>query len=149
MRQRIGILCVMCFCVLVVFCGEVYSQIWYVDAAKPAGGDGTTWPTAFNTIQSAINAASTSWTECQPPTDQIWVKQGTYTLAAELTLGKTVILYGGFPSFYISPTLAQRKPSVYTTIINGNDITRCMTITSYSIVDGFTFTGGCLSRLLL
>lgn len=43
---------------------------WYVDAAAPAGGNGQSWPTAFDDLQAALAVAGAG--------HQIWVAQGTY-----------------------------------------------------------------------
>ena len=40
--------------------------VWYVDGNKTSSGDGTSWGTAFKTIQEAIDAC--------PGWDEIWVK---------------------------------------------------------------------------
>jgi hypothetical protein len=109
MKNKSSIVCVLAVCMVFAFCGEVSANIWYVDAAKPIGQDGTSWAKAFKYIDSAIHAASSSWTECFAPNDQIWVKQGTYTLTGVLVLNKTVIMYGGFPSAIDSPTLILQR----------------------------------------
>ncbi len=122
-----------------------YAATWFVNDNAPAGGDGTSWATAFNNIQQAVNAASSTWLECTAPTDQIWVKQGTYTLSATITINKTVVIYGGFPESVLSPTLTNRNPEIYQSIINGNNSVRCMTITEFCEIDGLTFTNGSVS----
>jgi hypothetical protein len=45
---------------------------WYVDASKPAGGDGLSWESAFNSIQTAANI---------PPKagEKVLIKPGTYS----------------------------------------------------------------------
>ena len=37
---------------------------WYVDASVSESGDGTSWETAFKTIQEGVNAATAKWTQC-------------------------------------------------------------------------------------
>lgn len=45
-------------------------RTWFVNASAPAGGDGSTWPTAFNDLQSALTQAQS--------TDTVWMAGGTY-----------------------------------------------------------------------
>ncbi len=67
-------------------------QIWHVNAAAPAGGDGTSWATAFTDIQPALAAAAAG--------DEIWVAAGTYypgtARADTFALKAEVGLFGGF-----------------------------------------------------
>jgi predicted outer membrane repeat protein len=119
-----------------------HAATWYVDSDAPPGGDGKSWATAFDTISEAITAASPLYLICYAPNDQIWVKSGTYTLTSELTQNKVVIIYGGFPNSYSSPTMANRNPDAYQTVINGNNTVRCMNISAYCVIDGFTFQNG-------
>ena len=53
--------------------------VWYVDPAK--AGDGTSWKTAFATIQQAVSAAVDG--------QEIWVKEGAYSLASEISYHQT------------------------------------------------------------
>ena len=46
----------------------------HVDADAPSGGDGTTWASAFPTLQGALDVATAN--------DEIWVAAGTYTPSA-------------------------------------------------------------------
>ena len=41
-----------------MLCAPASAAILYVDANASPGGDGSTWGTAFDTIQEAIDAAS-------------------------------------------------------------------------------------------
>jgi len=70
----------------------------YVDGAIATSGVGTSWATAFKTLQEAIDAANTS-----APADTIIVKQGTYKPdnGSDRTKSfvidtKEVYLYGGY-----------------------------------------------------
>jgi len=54
--------------------------IWYIDGNSIISGDGTTWATAFKTIQEGIDAASVD--------DQIWIKKGTYVLSSTISLDR-------------------------------------------------------------
>ena len=136
-------------CQLFLFClviGSFFSvaegTTYYVDGSKPAGGNGLTWATAFNTIQAAITAANPIWIVCMAPSDRIWVKQGTYTLTSELAVGSADLLYGGFPSSIANPVWEDRSWRHYPTIIDGNNAVRCVKINGYSILDGFIVQNG-------
>ncbi|MEN8220879.1 MAG: hypothetical protein ABFS56_31895 [Pseudomonadota bacterium] len=61
---------------------------WHVDGEVTSSGDGTSWASAFKTIQEAIDASATF--------DEVWVKQGTYVLSSRINVNKWVNLYGGF-----------------------------------------------------
>lgn len=130
------------FFLFLCLAGSISAAVWYVDSDIAPGGDGKSWATAFNSISAAIAAASSLYMICYAPNDQIWVKSGTYTLTSELLLNKVVVMYGGFPNSMTSPTLENRNPWVYPTIISGGNSVRCMKIISYSIIDGFTFQNG-------
>ena len=45
----------------------------YVNAAAPAGGNGLTWLTAFNNLQTALGVATTN-----PAISELWVAAGIY-----------------------------------------------------------------------
>ena len=106
----------------------------YVDGDVTASGDGISWATAFKTIQEAIAAPGVS------DGDEIWVKQGTYLLSSQIEVNKVVSLYGGFAG--TETQRDQRDLAANETIVDGNNITRCFSITANAIVDGFTITGG-------
>ena len=73
----------------------ITAPVLYVDAGVSASGVGTSWSTAYKTIQEAVLAAIAN--------TEIWVKQGTYTLTGatpptvnEILVNKVVGIYGGF-----------------------------------------------------
>ena len=115
--------------------------ILYVAWDASAGGNGTSWGQAKQTIQEAVNAAA--------PGIEIWVKQGTYTLPAgsssstsEILVNKVVQIYGGFNG--TENLRAQRDWKNNTTTVsgNGNNYVRGFHITADATIDGFTITGG-------
>ena len=77
----------------------------YVDASKASGGNGTSWATAYNSVQTAIDVV---YAEIQSGTGtgEVWVKTGTYSPTTLIAEGDTknasfiiregVQLYGGF-----------------------------------------------------
>lgn len=133
-------------------------MVWYVDASAPPGGDGTSWATAFNSVQPAIDAAS--------PSHQIWVAAGTYTpttvlqppdpRSASFVISNRRQLFGGFNGTETS--LSQRNPALYDdTILSGDlgapgdasdNAYRVVVLPSFSLnavaatIDGFRITGG-------
>lgn len=58
---------------------------YFVDATKPAGGDGLSWATAFNTITSAANAALDRG-------DHVTIKPGTYSEAVVIKSNGTELV---------------------------------------------------------
>ena len=66
----------------------------FVDADAAPGGDGLSWPTAFDDLQDALAAAQ--------PGDEVWIAEGLYTptegsdRTATFALASGVALYGGF-----------------------------------------------------
>ena len=131
---------------LAVFCVLAFSlspfssaqaATWYVDV-NVTGGNGTTWATAYQTIQEAIDDPATV------ADDEIWVKQGTYNLTTQIDVDKAVSIYGGFngtepPEF--DP--AEREWETNVTTVNGDlAVDHCFYMTVDATIDGFTITGG-------
>lgn len=120
---------------------SIFSQnaIWYV--SQNGTGNGTSWTTSSNNLQTIMNNAL--------PGDQVWVKQGTYQRAVGLSfsLKEGIAVYGGFPST-INPTINERNPRLYETILQGNQnrvVEAYGTIEPLSpstILDGFTIKEG-------
>lgn len=98
-------------------------RVIYVNGAREANGNGESWNTAYNNIQSALVEASNE--------NQIWVAQGTY--APSITSGDTdstfvmsknnLYLYGGFKGDETSAD--ERDPSLYLTVLSGKIGMQC------------------------
>jgi len=112
------------------------AAVWYVDSGVSSSGAGTGWGQPFKTIQEAVNAAS--------PSDELWIKRGTYALSASINIAKPLSLYGGF-----SGVESQRvhRDLLNSTIIDGQYSVRCLNITSSGVmIDGLTIRNGCASN---
>lgn len=118
----------------------------------PTGtGDGSSWATAMGSIQAAIDAARTEYTNTSNTPQEVWVAAGTYSTAtAALIMKEGVHLYGGFAG--TESTKEQRlkgiNPWDYTnvTILDGGNAKRCIEVAanfaSVYVIDGFTITNG-------
>jgi predicted outer membrane repeat protein len=129
---------------------SVSAAIIRVDGSLSSSGDGSTWPLAYNNLQTAINVAG--------PSDQIWVKAGTYkpgtTRSSSFALKNQVRIFGGFAGTEMD--LDQRDPVTNVTILSGdigvaNDPSdNCYHVVKatgpmlfpQTVLDGFTITGG-------
>jgi hypothetical protein len=143
--------------ILVLARSAAAQTIWHVDAAAPAAGDGTSWATAFDDLQSAFDAATSA--------DRIWVAAGTYhpsarsnpnnPRSARFPLTAALQLYGGFAGN--ETLLAQRDPALFRHTVLSGDIGvpgdpadntyRLVEISAFAVagfarLDGFRITGG-------
>ena len=104
----------------------------HVDADAGVGGDGLTWATAFQDVQSALDAAATINTDAVPENyvDQIWIAEGTYLPTAELEPGTArtaafslidgVTLYGGFAGTEMTLEDRGGDPAEHEAILSGD-----------------------------
>ena len=107
--------------------GAFESAVWYVDGSVASSGSGTSWATAFKTIQEAVDAAGAG--------DEIWVKKGTYLLAAQINVNKAVSIYGDFDGTEASRD--ERATKNRDTIIDGQGH-RGFYVTADTTIDSVT-----------
>ncbi len=146
--------------------------VLHVDAAAPGGGDGSTWATAFNDLQAALEAAEAIASPATPV--EIRVAAGTYRpdptglddpREATFQLLDDVSLLGGFPTGGAPPS--ERDPDAHVTILRGDldgggaAVTECVALFAEptgadncyhvvtgsftdhtAVLDGFTITDG-------
>ncbi len=115
-------------------------RVLRVDADNTSGvEDGTTWETAFASIQSAIAATAAS-----DQTSEIWVAEGTYTAAAPGTVVASMEylcdLYGGFAG--VETQRDERDFAAHVCVIDGQNQSACVYGADATRLDGFTITGG-------
>ena len=115
-RHRIGAVLVLITCLAWPVLADRY--------VSPSGSNTppyTSWTSAANSIQDAIDAAD--------PGETVWVDTATYLLGSEILLEKAVRLRG--------------DGGVGTAILDGQDATRCLRVTdSGAQVEAFEITGG-------
>lgn len=109
------------------------TEAWHVDGSAPAGGDGTSWATAFQTVQEAVGAASYG--------DEIRVAQGTYTRqgtdTSVLVMREGIDMYGGYPSGG-----GTRDPAANPTVLDGQSLTAHVVVAETATLDGFIIENG-------
>ncbi|MDO8683198.1 MAG: NosD domain-containing protein [Armatimonadota bacterium] len=117
--------------------GENYSitpRVIYVNTAAAPGGNGSSWGSAYQTIQAALDNTISGGGA------QIWVALGTYNEA--LKMRPFVQMYGGFVGN--ESLLASRNPATNVTIVDSaNSATsgRAVAGASVDTIDGFTIRG--------
>lgn len=105
--------------------------VWYVDPGKT--GNGTSWKAAFATIQQAVSAAADG--------QEIWVKEGTYRLASEISITKPVALYGGFAGN--ERNREKRDWKKQPTLLDAPGTGRCLSFGADGVrISGFVFSFG-------
>ena len=63
--------------IFVCLCATASASVWYVDKDNSGAQDGTSWITAFSTVQQGIDAAANT-----PTLDaEVWVAEGVYNEA--------------------------------------------------------------------
>jgi predicted outer membrane repeat protein len=126
------------------------AKVVYVNTAVGAGGDGTSWFTAFECLQNALAQTVAG--------DEVWVAAGTYypddgvavtsgDRTATFTLKQDVKLYGGFMGG--ETYLGQRNPETNVTVLSGEIWTEkiywslhVVTLSGSASLDGVTVAKG-------
>ena len=139
-----------------------YESILRVDAAAAPDGEGTSWGSAFDNLESALNvaAALNADADSENDIDAIWIAEGTYkpgpTFRSEyFQLVDGVTLYGGFNGS--ETVLGERDWSAHETILSGDiGIVGDSSDNAYTVVycdmddsaalDGLTVTRGYASE---
>ncbi|MDR2009342.1 MAG: T9SS type A sorting domain-containing protein [Bacteroidales bacterium] len=92
-----------------LFAAGMGQPVYYVSPNGNDSNDGTSWATAKKNVQAAVDAASSG--------NQVFVKQGTYNLSAQLEIKEGVNVYGGFAGTETS--LAERPELTYGQTVTG------------------------------
>jgi hypothetical protein len=118
------------------------ANIRYVKQVGVGDESGTSWANASGDLQLMINLSC--------PNSEIWVAQGTYlSNGTGFTLKNDVKIFGGFSNSG-NPVFVNRNPSLYLSILSGENVRRVFNnnfsssnpLTNSAILDGFTITEG-------
>ncbi|WP_236972653.1 choice-of-anchor Q domain-containing protein, partial [Membranihabitans marinus] len=134
---------------------NLYSGKAYVDISASGANDGTSWTDAFTNLQHALRARE----NCLGAIDTIFVAEGTYyptpggiNRDTSFWIPDGVVVLGGFPAG--GSPLSARNWDLYQTILSGDingdnmptgnsyHVVRTENVSSATLVDGFTITGG-------
>jgi predicted outer membrane repeat protein len=135
-------------------CPQSAPVLFYVDASAPFPGfptSGTSWATAFPSLDSAIAAAA--------PSDVIWAADGAYapTGPSGFLITKSLKIYGGFKGstggIGGETSLSQRAGLFLTTVLDGAFATPVVSIslvtsTPSVVIDGFQIKDGVANSIL-
>lgn len=126
---------------------SVQAGVIFVNAAAPAGGDGTSWASARNDLQTALASAQSG--------DEIWVAQGVYkphptNRLISFDLKNGVAIYGGFTG--VEESVLQRNPANTSTLSgeiggvgtsdNSFHVVQAINVNASATLDGFLITAG-------
>ncbi|MHC4474872.1 MAG: right-handed parallel beta-helix repeat-containing protein [Planctomycetota bacterium] len=113
---------------VLAICGSALGTTYYVKTTGSDNNNGTSWETAFATIEKGVDSST--------PT-LIKVAGGTYTLTSAIDVDVVVTIEGGYDS-----TTDLRNVCNNETIIDGDRDYRCLNITAAATIDGVTMIKG-------
>jgi len=119
------------FASAIFLCANALAAVWYVDKDNTGTEVGTSWSTAFNTIQEGIDAAY------DDGGGEVWVAEGVY---GSIVTAENVYLYGGFAG--TEDRFDQRDWHAHGTIIDGGGQACCVVGADHATLDGFTIRNG-------
>ncbi len=137
------------FAVCAVIAAALPGQVLFVNASAPAGGDGSSWASAFQDLDAALGQAQSG--------DDIWVAEGRYhppSSTATFQIPDGVAVYGGFDG--TETLLAQRDWVAHPTYLDadvkgddvlhrtGDNVSRIVTLGNGgapALLDGFVVRG--------
>ncbi|NDV20389.1 hypothetical protein GO013_13315 [Pseudodesulfovibrio sp. JC047] len=132
---------------LFLFSATAHAGTIFVNEKSVQPGQGTSWATAFSSLQQALSIAQKG--------DQIWVAEGVYRPTdstdrnASFHLIPGVEVFGGF--FGDETDLTQRKHTQHQTVLSGDigqpgfpddNVYHVVSGADGAVLDGFTVTGG-------
>ncbi len=133
MKSLSNLITLLVIAALTLLAGPASAVVYYVDSESPDDpNDGLSWNEAKPTIQWAVNLAE--------PSDEIWVKMGTYAISSQIQVNEAIGIYGGFAGSEIERS--QRDWANNTTTIDGQDTTPIFNISDEPIIDGFSLING-------
>ena len=105
------------------------ADILYVVPGGAGTGDGSSWTNAEDSIQDAVDAATSG--------DELWVAMGTYTATLDpiVTMKEGVAIYGGFAGTEITRNARDWQSNL--TSIDGQNTRRCVNGANNATLDGF------------
>ncbi len=114
--------------------GIILTQVMFVHSGST--GDGTSWASAFGSIQEALDAA------VEKSGVEIWVAEGTYTSDIDpvAVMKPGVSLYGGFAG--TENARDNRDAEIHPTVIDGEGVRRCIHGADNAALDGFFIQNG-------
>ncbi len=129
-----GILLYAALSCLVAVSSEVTAATWHVDASVETSGDGTTWKTAFKTIQDGIDGASDG--------DAVIVCEGTYVENVHFE-GKNIVLRSTDPldSTVVRKTVIDGDHAGSVVSFAGSEGESCV-LSGFTIRNGLAEYGG-------
>ena len=117
--------------------GAAVADVWFVDSDSSASSpDGTSWSSAFNTIQAGVDAAYAGGG------GEVWVAAGTYTATTDtiVTMQDGVSVYGGFTGG--ETARSQRDWNANRTVVDGEHKRRGFITADNVTLDGFIVIHG-------